>query len=188
MVHPRHADMQDDIRATHARAARLSPDQRDCGGRAARAIERRARGGLQFHPRSVAAHEAFARRCSNGSPTPTPSARSASTAARRYGRCGRCAAPATRTTCRCSRASQTPELRARRRAAAHAARRTRGRGLSPSAAVAEGAPASFLRSDLDGAASCATSGSPLFPPAAASTSPDSCWCASAPARPRASSS
>ena len=47
---------------------------------------------------------ACARRCWSSSPTPMPSVRSGSTAAMRCGRSARYSAPATRTTCRCSRA------------------------------------------------------------------------------------
>ena len=83
-------------------AARLAQDQGLVGGRRASSSWRAAARGYRFRPRSLAAHRTSVAASSSGSPTPMPSARSASTGARRCGRRRRSAASATRTTtCRC---------------------------------------------------------------------------------------
>ncbi len=100
-IHPRHAV---DGRA-HPRdprgAARLEADRRRQGGRHAptrRAARRRA-----TIPCATSGCAAASRPpCWKSSPTPTPSARSASTGARRCGRCAGSTGSATRTRCRCS--------------------------------------------------------------------------------------
>ena len=85
-LHPRHAAMQR-RHLHHARAAaRLPADQRLLRRLTARRIESVARRGLRFRPRSLAAHRPAARGAGEARRTPTPSVRSASTAATRYGR------------------------------------------------------------------------------------------------------
>ncbi len=101
-LHSRHASMRDDIRTTHA--LRLGFRQINGFSEDDGKIIESVRGAASI-PSAISG---CARGCRlprwKGSPTPTPSVRSASTAAMRCGRCGRCNAPATRTTCRCSRA------------------------------------------------------------------------------------
>ena len=111
-------------------AARLPPDQRPFGGRRAQLIVEARAAAASTRSATCGCAPACRPPCSSGSPMPTPSARSASTAAMRCGRCARCSAPATRTTCRCSPRRHRRELRARCRAAADAAGRAGGRGLS----------------------------------------------------------
>ena len=89
----------------HPRDARGAPgpqaDRRRQGGRHAEA--RRAAGAwLRLGARPVAAGAASRPRRSKSSPTPTPSAPSASTGARRSGRCADSTGSATRTRCRSS--------------------------------------------------------------------------------------
>ncbi len=117
-LHRRHAEH---ARAISARTHALRLGFRQISGFSeddAKTIESVRGRGLRFRARSLAAHAAASRPRSKSSRRPTPSARSASTAAMRCGRCARCSAPATRTTCRCSRASpcrsSSPTSRCRR--------------------------------------------------------------------------
>ena len=75
---------------------------------------------------------------SKSSPTPTPSARSASTGARPCGRCAGSTGSAIRTRCRCSPPRGPSATPSPTPAAADAARRACGRGLPPPVAVAQG--------------------------------------------------
>ncbi len=108
--HPRHAShARTTSSTTHAlrlglrQVSGLSEDD----GRIDRGDARRR---LRFHPRSVAAHRLAPVRAGDARAMPMPSARSGCRAAMRSGPSARCIAPATRTTCRCSRASSMPEM------------------------------------------------------------------------------
>ena len=90
-------------------AARLAPGQRPVRGRWPH-DRGEARRRLRFDPRSVAAYRLAPVRAGDARAMPMPSARSGCRAATRSGPSARCIAPATRTTCRCSRASSMPEM------------------------------------------------------------------------------
>ena len=103
-IHPRHASMARRYSRGACGAAGPAPDHRR-----ARGGDAQARGGarrrLRLGARSLAARRDFGSSRSSVSPTPTRSARSASTGARRCGRCARSTASAIRTICRCSRST-----------------------------------------------------------------------------------
>ena len=115
--HPRHASMQHDIRATHAMRLGFRQVSGLSEAHGLR-IEIVTRPRLRLGARSLAAHAAAARRAGAARQCGcVPLARSRR-GAMRCGRCARCSAPATRTTCRCSRrvamAEQEPDVVCRR--------------------------------------------------------------------------
>ena len=99
----RHAGMRERHPLHPCDAARLPADQRLFRGRW-QDHRKRARRGLRFRSRSVAAHAAEACHARKARRSRRLSSRSGSTAAMRFGRCVLCSAPGTRTTCRYSRA------------------------------------------------------------------------------------
>jgi error-prone DNA polymerase len=100
-LHARHAAMKDAIRSTHA--MRLGFRQVS-GFQQAHALKIESVRGCGFDSvRDLWLRKRLPPSALDGSPKPTHSARSVFPAATRSGRCARSNAPATRTTCRCSR-------------------------------------------------------------------------------------
>ncbi len=153
-----HAPRLDERRHPHhaGDAARLPPDQRILRRRT-RCASRACAGAASIRCAISGCARGCRRRCWSGSRMRMRSARSGSSAAMRCGRCARCSARATRTTCRCSRRVAMPEMEPDVALAADAAGRAGGRGLSPSASVAQGASGVVpARRSRCGAACCAT--------------------------------